>query len=207
MAGARRPEKRFQAPTNSANRLIFVSLGICCLLLLTWLSACRSSALVITAAPLPTLTPPLPTATLGPVTISIDGAVNHPGQYTLPPRSRVNDAVRAAGGPAADADLERINLALILHDGEHIHVPSVGEIIPTSTPYGIMAGGRIDINLAEAALLETLPGIGPTIAQRIVEYREMNGPFETIEEIQRVQGIGPSKFEGIEDLIVVGVAP
>jgi competence protein ComEA len=133
--------------------------------------------------------------------------VNWPGQYTLPPRSRVNDAVRAAGGSTPDADLERINLALILLDGERIHVPSLGEIIPTPTPYGIMADGRIDINRAGAALLETLPGIGPTIAQRIVTYREMNGLLETIEAIQDVQGIGPAKFEGIRDLIGVGESP
>jgi len=206
MAGARHPKEEAQARRASVLRLSCFSLGIC-LLLTPWLAACRSSALVITAAPLPTLTPVLPTDTPGPVTVSVDGAVNQPGQYTLPPRSRVNDAVHAAGGPIADADLERINLALILHDGEHIHVASVGEAIPTPTRYGISADGRIDINLADAALLETLPGIGPTIAQRIMEYREMNGQFETIEAIQKVQGIGPGKFETIRDLISVGEGP
>jgi competence protein ComEA len=202
MARARQLGKHRRAQLPLLFRLSSVALGLCVLL-----TACRSSALVITAAPLPTLTPVLPTATPAPVTVSIDGAVSRPGQYTLPPHSRVNDAVHAAGGPAADADLERINLALILHNGERIHVPSLGEIIPTPTPYGIVADGRIDINLAGAALLETLPGIGPTIAQRIVAYREMNGPFETIEGIQDVQGIGPAKFEGIRDLIGVGESP
>jgi competence protein ComEA len=207
MAGARRLERHGQAPNNSTHWLAWFTFGLCFLLLISWLTACRSSALVITAAPHPTMTPQLPTTTPGPVTISIDGAVSQPGQFTLGPHSRINDAVRAAGGFTADADLERINLALILHDGEHIHVPSVGEVIPTATPYGIMADGRIDINLADAALLEMLPGIGPTIAQRIVEYREMNGPFGTIEEITQVQGIGPGKFEAIADSITVSTAP
>jgi comEA protein len=202
MARARQLGKYRWAQLPSLFPLSCVALGLCLLL-----NACRSSALVITAAPLPTLTLVLPTATPGPVTVKVDGAVNWPGQYTLPPRSRVNDAVRAAGGSTPDADLERINLALILLDGERIHVPSLGEIIPTPTPYGIMADGRIDINRAGAALLETLPGIGPTIAQRIVTYREMNGPLETIEAIQDVQGIGPAKFEGIRDLIGVGESP
>lgn len=203
MAGARHLEKDAQARMASVFRLSCFCLGICLLLLIPWLSACRSSALVITAAPLPTLTPSRPSATPGPVTISVDGAVNQPGRYTLPPRSRVNDAVRAAGGLTADADLERINLALIVRDGDHIHVASLGEVIPAPTAYGKSADGRIDINLADLVLLETLPGIGPTIAQRIVEYREMNGLFQTIEGIQKVPGIGPGKFEGIEDLIIV----
>lgn len=202
MARARQLGKHRRAQLPLLFRLSCVAWGLCLLL-----TACRSSALLITAAPLPTLTPVLPTATPAPATVSVDGAVNQPGQYTLPPRSRVNDALRAAGGPAAAADLERINLALILHDGERIHVPSLGEIIPTPTPYGIMADGRIDINRAGAALLEMLPGIGPAIAQRIVAYREMNGPFGTVEGIQHVSGIGPGKFEAIRDLIDVGESP
>jgi competence protein ComEA len=171
------------------------------ILLLLSLSACRSAALVITAAPLPTITPPAPTATLGPIVVGVDGAVNQPGSYTLPPGSLVDEAVRAAGGPTSDADLERINLARELHDAEHVHVPRFDEVLPTPTPYGLNRDGKIDINVSDAALLETLPGIGPTIAQRIIEYREMNGPFGTIEDIQEVQGIGPGTFEGMKDLI------
>ena len=73
--------------------------------------------------------------------------------------------------------------------------------------YGLSADGRIDINLADAALLETLPGIGPAIAQRVIEYREMNGPFETIERLLEVQGIGPVKYDGIQDLVTVSESP
>jgi competence protein ComEA len=173
------------------------------LLLLLFLTACRSDALVITAAPLPTITPTLPTPTPEPVTVSVQGAVQRPGSYTLPPGSLVDDAVRLAGGPAAEADLARINLARELKDEDLVYVPRVGEILPTATPYGLSADGKIDINLADVALLETLPGIGPALAQRIVEYREMNGPFEMIEQLQEVEGIGPAILERIRDLITL----
>jgi competence protein ComEA len=175
--------------------------------LLLALPGCRGSALEITAAPLPTITPTLPTTTPGPMQVTVDGAVNEPGIYLLPPGSLVNDAVRAAGGPTGGADLERINLARLLSDGDHVHVPRIGDVLPTATPYGLSRDGRIDINLAGSVLLETLPGIGPAIAQRIIEYREMNGPFEAIEEIQDVPGIGEGKFQEIEDLITVGGDP
>ncbi len=175
--------------------------------LLLTLSSCRNSALEITAAPLPSITPILPTSTPGPVQVAVDGAAYEPGTYILPPGSLVDDAVRAAGGPTADADMERINLARALHNEDHIHVPRFGEVLPTPTPYGLSPDGRIDINLADAALLETLPGIGPTIAQRIVEYREMNGFFTTVEELQAVNGIGPGKFEKIREQIAVGERP
>jgi competence protein ComEA len=183
-------------------RLVFVKIG----LLLT-LVACRSAALVITAAPLPTVTPTAPTSTPGPIRVSVDGAVHRPGSYTLLPGSRIDDAVRAAGDPTTDADLQRINLARELRDGDHVHVPCFGEVLPTPTPYGLSVDGRIDINLADAALLETLPGVGPTIAQRIIEYREMNGPFVSIEGIQEVKGIGPLTFEKIRDQIIVSERP
>jgi len=182
-------------------------LSIIEIILLLGLTACRSSALAITAAPLPAITPTMPTFTPDLLNVSVDGAVNKPGNYTLPPGSLVDDAVRAAGGPTADADLERINLARELRDGDQVHVPRFGEVLPTPTPYGLSADGRVDINLADAALLETLPGIGPAIAQRIIEYREMNGPFATIEEIQKVSGIGLAKFEGIRGTITVGELP
>lgn len=177
------------------------------ILLLFTLTACRDDTLVITAAPLPTITPTAPTSTPGPIQVSVDGAVSNPGVFTLPPHSLVDDAVRAAGGPTAEADLERINLAAPLRDGDHVHVPRFGEVLPTPTPYGLNSDGRIDINLADAALLETLPGIGPVIAQRIIAHRAMNGPFEMIEHIQEVRGIGPATFDGIKDLITAGEPP
>ena len=103
--------------------------------------------------------------------------------------------------------MEGFNLARELRDGDHVHVPRFGEELPTPTPYGLSADRRIDINLADAALLETLPGIGPVIAQRVVEYREMNGRFETVEGIQEVSGIGATTFERVEGLITVDELP
>jgi competence protein ComEA len=176
-------------------------------LLFCALSACRSSALEITAAPLPTAIPNFSTALPGPVEVLVDGAVLRPGSYVLPPGSLVDDAVRVAGGPTSDADLERINLAAALHDGDYVHVPGYGEVIPTPTRYGLSDDGQVDINLADEALLETLPGIGPAIAGRIVEYRELNGPFATIEELQEVNGIGPATFERLKSLITVSAHP
>jgi competence protein ComEA len=176
-------------------------------LFLLTLTACHSTALVITVAPLPTLTPTAPTPTPGPIHVSVDGAVQHPGNYTLPPGSLADDALRAADGPGADADLAQVNLAQTLRDGGQVHVPHFGEVLPTPTPYGLSADGRVDINLAGDAVLETLPKIGPVTAQRIIEYRETQGPFETIEQIQEVKGIGPATFEGIKDQIVVSKSP
>jgi competence protein ComEA len=171
------------------------------------LTGCRSDTHVITAAPLPTIPPATAAPTPGPVRVTIDGPVGQPGSYTLPPGSLVDDAVRAAGGPTTDADLARINLAQTLHDSQHVHVPHFGEVLPTPTPYGLGAGGRINVNLAGVDLLQTLPKIGPTTAQRIVEYRETHGPFESIEQIQEVKGIGPATFESLRDLITVAGTP
>lgn len=103
--------------------------------------------------------------------------------------------------------IEEFILARELRDGDRVHIPRFGEVLPTATPYGLSAGGHIDINLADAALLETLPGIGPAIAQRIIEYREMSGPFESVEGFLEVRGIGPVTFEKIKDLIIIGEIP
>ncbi|HEC21611.1 MAG TPA: hypothetical protein ENI95_01700 [Chloroflexi bacterium] len=149
--------------------------------------------------------PPPPTSTPGPIQVYVSGAVAHPDVYTLPSGAIVRDAVAAAGGANADADLDVLNLARPLSDGDHVYVPRVGEA-PTPAPAGepgAVASGPININTASEAELETLPGIGPVLAQRIVEYREANGPFATIEDIQKVAGIGPATFEDIRDLITV----
>jgi competence protein ComEA len=174
------------------------------LLLLIALCACRNPSLAITAAPLPTLTLVAPSPAPLPVQVSVDGAVKAPGTYTLPPGSRVDDAVHAAGGPSSVADLERINLAQALQSGHRIHVPRYGEVLPTPTPCGLSTDGRIDINLADAALLESLPGIGEALAQRIITYRETQGPFGSVEELLAVRGIGPVILEEIRERIAAG---
>ncbi len=136
--------------------------------------------------------------------VYVVGAVMTPGVYFLPQGSRVADALEAAGGPTEEADLARVNLAKRVYDEEQIYVPRLGEEnppLPLST--GGEAGGKININTATAAELETLPGIGPVLSQRIVDYRKANGPFAATEDIKNVGGIGEVTFEGIKELIFV----
>jgi comEA protein len=117
--------------------------------------------------------------------------------------SIVKDAMVAAGGPAENADLDRINLASPVSDGQHVYVPRLGEENPPVQPPSDQPapGKKININSADLATLDTLPGIGPVIAQRILDYRQTNGLFDRIEDIMDVPGIGQGTFEKIQDLI------
>jgi competence protein ComEA len=168
----------------------------------------QSSTPIIVSTPLPTSTP-LHTPTPAPIRVYVSGAVQMSAVYELPPGSIVQDAVSAAGGPTSDADLDHINLAVELCDQQQVYVPRRGETNPPPPVSGgdPASSGQeetlVNINTAPAVELETLPRIGPTLAGRIVEYREANGPFETVEQIQNVPGIGPATFEGLRDLIAV----
>jgi len=164
----------------------------------------------IAVSPPPPTSTPLPTPTLSPIRVHVAGAVRLPAVYELLPGSIVRDAVEAAGGPSPDADLDHINLALELCDQQQVYVPCQGETDAPPPVAGVTQGGggqastAVNINLAMAAELETLPRIGPAMAQRIIEYREANGPFASIQDIQNVPGVGPATFEGLQDLISVG---
>jgi len=132
--------------------------------------------------------------------------VNSPDVYELPAESIVKDAIEAAGGATSEADLDCINLALSVADGQHIYVPHQGEesppVNPPTEPTGATrakAGGKVNINTASQSEIETLPGIGPSKAQAIIEER----PYGSIEEITRVSGIGEGTFKKLEDLITV----
>lgn len=174
--------------------------------------------IVIATAVIPTSTP-LPTPTLtptpAPVRIYVSGAVRTPDVYLLPPDSIVKDAIHAAGGPAGDADLDRINLALALYDQQQVYVPHIGEATPAAplpsdaAPPAPAAsddttgtGGKVNLNTATVEQLDALPGIGPAIAQRIVDYRQANGPFTAPEDIMNVKGIGQATYDKLKDLIV-----
>jgi competence protein ComEA len=157
------------------------------------------------ATPPPTVTP-LPTSTPCPLRVYVSGAVAHPDVYELPSASIVKDAIEAAGGATSEADLDRINLALSVADGQHIYVPKQGEETPPISPptqpsntASSDAGGKININTASQSEIETLPNIGPSKAQGIIENR----PYDSIEEIQKVPGIGEGTFQKIKDLITV----
>ncbi len=149
-----------------------------------------------------------PAPTEKPVIVYITGAVPRPGVYALPKNARVQDAISAAGGFLAEAEKSQINLAALLEDGEKLDIPyleGASPVLGTPVPAVVTSTTElIDINIASAAELETLPGIGPTTAQKIIDYREQNGPFLSTEDIINVPGIGPGTYERIKDLITVG---
>lgn len=145
------------------------------------------------------------------IVVHVTGEVKKEGIVYLKQGSRVVDAIEQAGGETSEADLSQINLAYVLSDGQKIYVPSKNEEISeyiTEGSTGIStsaeeASGKININTADEATLDSLPGIGPSTAQKIINYREENGKFNSIEEIKNVSGIGDSKYEEIKDKITV----
>ncbi|MAS35871.1 MAG: competence protein ComEA [Anaerolineaceae bacterium] len=185
-----------------ARQLIFVFILICLVIV-------GGGILLLVTRPQPvqiTIHPPVPTATTaptatpGPIEVYITGAVQQP-QTTLrlPAGSRVEDAIDVAGGLLEDADLDRVNLALILRDGDQVHVPSLaGENTLLATPN---TDGVVLVNRATTEELQSLPGIGPALAERIIAHREVNGPFASMDDLDEVSGIGPALLEGLADLI------
>ena len=131
------------------------------------------------------------------VVVYVSGAVASPGVLTLPASSRVIDAITAAGGALPEADLESINLARILVDGEQIRVAVVGDSPPASSEAGTAAGACVRLATATETELQTLPGIGPALAQRIISYRSTHPRLTSVEELDDVPGIGPSLIEKI----------
>jgi len=139
------------------------------------------------------------------VVVHVTGAVRIAGLVSLPEGSRVGDGIDAAGGVLPDARIDRLNLARVLVDGEHVHVPRVGEDapLPVDAPsQGLLPDGRIDLNRATAAELETLPGVGPARAQAIIAERE-NRPFAVPGDLRRVPGIGEATFQRLAPLVAV----
>ncbi len=142
------------------------------------------------------------------IKIYLTGAVKKPGVYSLLEGDRVYQAVELAGGLLAEADVKNVNLAAVLQDGKNYLIPIVGEVANTGGGLTGTSGvasdsGRININSASVQELEKLPGVGPALAERIADYRELNGPFENIEDLKNVSGIGEKKFEGLKETIVV----
>lgn len=164
-------------------------------------------------------TPGVTTTEAAPIYVQVTGAVRHPGVYEVPARTRVFEAVARAGGFTSDADTEAIALAVEVVDGCRIHVPRLGEtppetaLLPQVSSTGVetfTAGkeeskvgskGVLSLNTANGEELESLPGIGPALAQRIIAYREANGPFTSIEQLSEVPGIGPARLEQLRPLV------
>lgn len=144
------------------------------------------------------------------VVVHVVGAVRRPGVYEVPSGSRVIDAIESAGGLLPDAVASSVNLARVLADGEQIAIPDQDDpappVSPSSAP-GVSAGAAaqpgalVDINSADTSLLDTLPGVGPSTAQKIVADREANGPFGSVEDLGRVSGIGEKKLEQLKGLV------
>lgn len=164
--------------------------------------------------PAPTATA-APTPTPGPIVVYVSGAVMAPGTFTLAPTARIADAIAVAGGLRADADSAQVNQAQHLFDGAQVHVPVVGAaplpiaglsgLLPTPTPANRTASidafaiGLIDLNTATQAELETLPGIGASKAAAIIANR----PYATVDDLDRVPGIGPSTLDQLRPLVTV----
>ncbi len=151
----------------------------------------------------------------GTIVVHVSGAVANPGVVSVPSGARVADAVAAAGGVDRSADVTAINLAAPLADGDQVVVPQAtgsgaGGPAVAGTP-SVGAGGssaegsgdKVALNLAGPADLETLPGVGPVLAQRIIAHREVNGPFQAVEDLLDVPGIGEATLAGFRDLVVV----
>lgn len=153
------------------------------------------------------------------IMIHITGEVNNPGIIELQEESRIADAIEVAGGVTENADLNEVNLAFVLSDGQKIYIPNKNEkeldqekaYITSESGNNVIVKDKIEegkkqkvnINEAKQEDFEQLPGIGPSIAKKIVEYREQNGKFTSIDELQEVKGIGKAKFENIKEYIMV----
>jgi competence protein ComEA len=151
-----------------------------------------------------------PPTTASDLVVQAAGAVTKPGVYTMSATARVNDLIAAAGGLAPDADADHVELAATLTDGERVYVPRVGEAPPpsagssTGSPStGSSGRAPVDLNRASAADLESLPGIGPSLAQAIIDYREQHGAFRSVDDLADVRGIGPAKMEQVRPLVRV----
>lgn len=145
----------------------------------------------------------------GAVVVHVAGAVTSPGLYRLGADARVADALDAAGGPAADAELDAVNLAAKVTDGERIYVPRKGEPSPAVVTGGGAAGaggatvGPLDLNTATAEQLDALPGVGPATAEAILAYRQEKGRFRSVDELLEVRGIGEAKLASLRSKVTV----
>jgi len=134
------------------------------------------------------------------ITVHVSGEVVAPGLVEVSASARVAEAVAAAGGTTRHAALDAVNLAAQLRDGQQVVIPTVGEGRAVA---GVASDGRVQINSATSSELEQLPGVGPVLAERIASFREENGPYETVEDLLDVSGIGEAKLESLRDSVVV----
>jgi competence protein ComEA len=188
------------------NRLPYWQVGLLILLLIC-IVAGGYIMLKPPPRPTPDFVPNEETAAREPqqLTVHVAGAVKNPGVVRIEEGKRVIDAIEQAGGPLPEADLDALNLAQQVQDGQRINVPRQGEatVGAGTGATGNESGHKVNINLASARELEELPGIGPTLAERIVAYREKKGGFKKVDELKQVSGIGEKKFEELRDYVEI----
>jgi competence protein ComEA len=188
---------RVRRGAGAALILVLGALGIA--VLVTALGPHGGTTVLAPGAPTGAATDPAVSAASGPtIYVHVLGQVRRPGLYLLRDGDRAVDAIAAAGGLTDDADPAGVNLARFLSDGEQILVPRVGEAPPGGATD---ASGRVNLNTADAAALESLPRIGPAIAERIIAWREQNGRFTTVDDLLEVSGIGQKMLEALRDLV------
>ncbi len=170
--------------------------------------------IILKQAPTATKTsPPKATPTPQPIMVQINGEIAAPGVYPLDQDARLSDLIELAGGLTENADEKRVNQASVLQDGDYFYIPRIDEEVPETARNAFLDifidqnpsyDYPLDLNSATQDALETLPGIGPTKAASIINYRDQNGPFVSIEELMNVEGIGPETFTSLKDLITIG---
>lgn len=221
---APRAPSRWAAPTGAATRIAAVLLVLVVAAITYFVMVRIAPAPAAPAAPsaepsVPTMPEPTTTSGEGPLesappsdgvlVVHVAGAVLDPGLVELVPGSRVAEAIELAGGATDEADLDALNLAAPVADGQQVYVPREGEAVPPATDGsggaepGAPGEALVNINTADAAGLETLPGIGPALAERIVSWRNENGPFPSVDALTNVSGIGPATLARLRDLVTV----
>jgi competence protein ComEA len=149
-----------------------------------------------------------PSAAPSPLVVDVAGWVRHPGVFDMRPGDRIVDAIRSAGGAKPGADLRSLNLAALLQDAQQILVlrRGAGDVPGGGAAAGgggSGAGGKVNLNTATLDQLESLPGIGEVLGQRILDYRQQHGPFKAVDDLLNVSGIGPSHLADMKDLVTV----
>jgi len=193
-------------PFELSRKRLLVAAG--CLALLFFLGSKLLARPQADAALAPPAAPPTETAAAATrVVVDVVGAVRRPGLYRLEQGTRIADAVARAGGATPKADLALINLAAPLADGEQVVVPKRGSAVPGAGAAGAgaagaaPAGGPVHLSTATLEQLDSLPGIGPVTAQKILDYRQKHGAFTSVDELDAVPGIGPARLDQLQDLV------
>lgn len=196
LVGSVLPDSRTRLKWGAAVVLLLAALGVA--VLISALGSHGTSTPVEVAS-----ASPVPQGASAAIYVHLLGAVAAPGLYELPEGARAVDALAAAGGFTDTADRTQVNLARFLSDGEQIIVPVIGEVPAAGAEAAGTIGGKVNLNTADAATLQTLPRVGPAMSARIIAWRDANGRFSAIDELRSVSGIGEKTFAALRDLVTV----